>query len=140
MMKEEFEKLAGYEVTMDNYLKIIEPMYLATDLSKHEFVKMLNPKALAAPKVKTKNIKKMRVRNRSGQSTTPNGCYYYIQYVELVDIDIRTGKFIVKPLTDEELCKISSEGYDLNYNYEFDFDYLQCVDDQKKPIKLFWFE
>lgn len=70
MMKEEFEKLAGYEVTMDNYLKIIEPMYLATDLSKHEFVKMLNPKALAAPKVKTKNIKKMRVRNRSGQSTT----------------------------------------------------------------------
>ena len=42
MMKQEFEKIAGYEVSFEDYYGIIEPMYLATDLSKHEFVKTLN--------------------------------------------------------------------------------------------------
>ena len=41
-MKYEFEKLAGYEVTTRDYLDIIEPMYMATDLDKLEFVKCLD--------------------------------------------------------------------------------------------------
>ena len=41
-MKYEFEKLAGYEVTTRDYLDIIEPMYVATDLDKLEFVKCLD--------------------------------------------------------------------------------------------------
>lgn len=47
MMQHEFEKLAGYEVSHDDYHKIIEPMYMATDLSKHEFVKCLDKKRFA---------------------------------------------------------------------------------------------
>ena len=39
-MKYEFEKLAGYEVTTRDYLDIIEPMYMATDLDKSDFVKI----------------------------------------------------------------------------------------------------
>lgn len=136
MMKEEFERLAKIEVTHETYSKIIEPMYLATDLSKQEFVKLLNLKALAMPKVKTKNIKKMLIRDRSGYTKTPNGCWYHIRYVELMDIDIRTGKCIVKPLEDEDFQKLADEGYDLHLAYDYDFDYTQCVDIKKRPIIL----
>lgn len=136
MMKQEFERLAKIEVTDETYSKVIEPMYLATNLSKQDFIKVLNLKALAAPKVKEKNIKKMLVRDRSGYMKTPNGCYYHIEYVELVDVDIRTGKFIVKPLEDEDFQELVNEGKDLNLGYDYDFDYLNCIDTKKKPITL----
>lgn len=42
MMKYEFEKLAGYEVTTRDYLDIIEPMYMATNLDKSDFVRCLD--------------------------------------------------------------------------------------------------
>ena len=41
MMKHEFEALAGYEVSVSDYDNIIEPMYMATDLNKAEFVKVI---------------------------------------------------------------------------------------------------
>lgn len=34
MRKKEFEDLVGYEVSNEDYTKIIEPMYMATGLSK----------------------------------------------------------------------------------------------------------
>ena len=136
MMKSEFEKLAKIEVTDETYYKVIEPMYLATDIPKQEFVKLLNLKALAAPKVTVKDIKKMRIRSNSGDIKTPNGCYYYIEYVECIDVDIKTGKFIVKPLEDEDFEKLSREGKDLHYSTEYDFDYTRCIDTKKKPIIL----
>jgi len=136
MMWKEFEELAKIEVTFETYSKIIEPMYIAADLPKQDFIKLLNLKALAVPKVKEKNIKKMCVRDRSGYMKTPNGCWYHIEYVELVDVDIRTGKFIVKALDDEDFRKLSESGHDLNYSTDFDFDYTQCIDTKKKPIQL----
>lgn len=47
MMKHEFEALAGYEVSLDDYNNIIEPMYMATDLNKSDFVKCINKKRFA---------------------------------------------------------------------------------------------
>ena len=44
MMHQEFENIAGYEVSYDDYTNIIEPMYMATNLSKQEFVKCLDRK------------------------------------------------------------------------------------------------
>ena len=46
MMQHEFEALAGYEVTYEDYSKIIEPMYMAVpeSISKQEFVKMIDRK------------------------------------------------------------------------------------------------
>lgn len=41
MMKIEFEALAGYEVSVSDYDNIIEPMYMATNLNKAEFVKVI---------------------------------------------------------------------------------------------------
>lgn len=59
MMKCEFEKLAGYEVTIEDYEKIIEPMYMATDLSKEDFVKVIDKKRFAL-KTKEQLIRKMK--------------------------------------------------------------------------------
>ena len=47
MMKHEFERLAGYEVSAEDYNKIIEPMYMATDLSKEEFAKVVSKSRFA---------------------------------------------------------------------------------------------
>lgn len=44
MMWKEFENIAGYEVSYEDYTKVIEPMYMATDLSKQDFVKCLDRK------------------------------------------------------------------------------------------------
>ena len=63
MMKQEFERIAGYEVEEKTYTEIIEPMYNATTLSKADFVKVLNRAALEKVAEKKKNIKKMLVRN-----------------------------------------------------------------------------
>lgn len=44
MMWKEFEELAGYKVTYEDYNNVIEPMYMATNLSKQEFVKVIDRK------------------------------------------------------------------------------------------------
>lgn len=59
MMWNEFEEIAGYEVSYEDYTNIIEPMYNATNLSKQEFVKTLNKKAFALP-TKKEMIREMK--------------------------------------------------------------------------------
>ena len=49
MMKHEFEELAGYEVSFETYNNVIEPMYMAVNLSKKDFVKLIDRKAVALP-------------------------------------------------------------------------------------------
>lgn len=136
MMKHEFEEIAKREVT-DEQFEAIEKLYMSSTLNKQDFVKSIRPMLKTIPEPeKEKNIKKMCVRDRSGCRKTPNGCYYHIVYVELVDVDIKTGKFIVKALEDKDFEKLSREGKDLNLNTSFDFDYTQCLDTQHKEIEL----
>lgn len=61
MMHEEFETLAGYEVSHKTYHDIIEPMYMALPegITKQQFVKMLDKKAFALP-TKAQMVKAMR--------------------------------------------------------------------------------
>ena len=47
MTKEEFENLAGYEVSFEDYVTIIEPMYCAVNLNKQDFAKCLDKKRFA---------------------------------------------------------------------------------------------
>ena len=51
MMWKEFEEIAGYEVSFEDYNNIIEPMYMAIpeEISKQEFVKMLDKERFALP-------------------------------------------------------------------------------------------
>lgn len=96
MMKSEFENLAGRAVTNEQY-RAIETLYMSSNLEKAEFVKSIRTmlKSIPQPERK-KDIKRMVVRDKSGYRKTPNGCYYHIKYVELVDIDIKTGKYIIE--------------------------------------------
>lgn len=136
MMKHEFEALAKREVTAEQF-EAIEKLYMSSTLNQQDFVKSIRPMIKSIPETeKEKNIKKMCIRDRSGFMKTPNGCWYHIEYVELVDVDIKTGKFIVKALEDKDFEKLSSEGKDLNYSWGFDFDYTQCIDTQRREIKL----
>lgn len=59
MMKHEFEALAGYEVSWEDYNNIIEPMYTATNLTKQEFVKTISKKRFALKPLKI-YIKEMK--------------------------------------------------------------------------------
>lgn len=59
MMKHEFEQIAGYEVSFEDYTNIIEPMYTATNLTKQEFVKVIDRKRFALP---TKGEMKKQMR------------------------------------------------------------------------------
>lgn len=136
MMKHEFEALAKREVTEEQY-RAIEILYMSSTMNKQDFVKSIKGMLKTIPEPeKEKNIKKMCVRDRSGYRKTPNGCYYHIEYVELVDVDIRTGKYIVKALEDEDFRKLMKDGHDLNYNTEFDFDYTNCIDTNGNKIEL----
>lgn len=136
MMKNEFENLAGRTVTEEQY-RAIEILYMSSNLEKAEFVKSIMPSLKSIPQQeKVKDIKRMAVRDNSGCRKTPNGCYYHIKYVELVDLDIKTGKYIIKPLEQKDLEQLSQEGCSLYLSTGFDFDYEDCIDEKKKPIDL----
>ncbi len=51
MMWKEFERIAGYEVSREDYDNYIEPMYMAVGdgVTKAEFVKMVNKERFALP-------------------------------------------------------------------------------------------
>ena len=75
MMKHEFEQIAGYEVSMEDYNNIIEHMYMATNLSKEEFVKTLSKKRFALKPLKTM-VKEMKECAKSLKQT----CTHYTDY------------------------------------------------------------
>lgn len=114
MMKSEFENLAGRAVTDEQY-RAIEILYMSSNLEKAEFVKSMRPMLKNIPQPeKKKDIKRMVVRDHSGFRKTPNGCYYHIEYVELVDIDIKTGKYIIKPLEEKDFEQLAKDGHNLD--------------------------
>ena len=106
MMKHEFEELAGYKVSSEDYDRIIEPMYMATNLSKQDFVKCIDRKRFEQkPEVKLTPV------FLSDGAKTPNGCYYIgIWKMQIGEgkTDIRTGKttITVRETTSEEQRKI----------------------------------
>lgn len=91
MMKQEFERIAGYEVSTEDYNNIIEPMYTATSMSKQDFVKTLNKKQFEKkhePQIVKVGVKMM-----------PNGTWVTYD-AQLVKVDIKTGKTIVKRMSE----------------------------------------
>ncbi len=142
-MHSEFVKMSGLNISYKQYTEIVEPMYMAVEnMSKQDFIKFIAPSVKAlikeTAKPREKTIKKMLVRDNSGYTKTPNGCWYHIEYVELVDVDIRTGKFIIAPLEDEDFDRLRNDGCDLDLSTSYDFDYTDCMDQKRKPIELRW--
>jgi len=92
MMKYEFETITGIEVTDEMY-DVIEKMYIASDMDKRDFVKMLNLKAIAKPKEKT--------IVRIGVTRAFSGSIIGFE-AELLDIDIATGKAKIKRTSENK--------------------------------------
>lgn len=89
MMKFEFEKLAGYEVSTSDYIKIIEPMYMASSLSKEEFVKTISKKRFALKPIKSyiKEMKKLA-------SELKESCTHYTDYEKKEKLDSVIREYI----------------------------------------------
>ena len=138
MMKHEFEEIAGYEVSTEDYDNIIEPMYMATNMSKQDFVKTINRKRFEQKHTRKPHPVRMSVIDRSGCRMTPNRCWYHVEYVDLVEVRIKDGKYIVQPLPEETLREISRTN-DLNKSTGYEVDYLDCIDKKtRKPVELEW--
>ena len=75
-MKEEFETIAGYKVTGYDYRKIIEPMYMATSLSKEEFVKTINRKVFELTPEK-QDIENIRIYASELQQNAKNNGEFF---------------------------------------------------------------
>lgn len=73
MMKQEFEALAGYEISTEDYNNIIEPMYMATNMSKADFVKCIDKKRFALKPLKS-IVREMKKCAESLEDT----CTHYI--------------------------------------------------------------
>ncbi|MDO4295039.1 MAG: hypothetical protein Q4D90_02635 [bacterium] len=66
MTQQEFEKIAHTKVSCDVYHDVIEPMYMATPLSKEEFVKSLNLNRFDVY-LETKNMGRDRLLHKLAQ-------------------------------------------------------------------------
>lgn len=107
MMKLEFEKLAGYEVSDDDYNKIIEPMYMATYLTKEEFVNVIDKNRFAL-KTKEQLVRKMK---RLAEQIKAN-CEYYTDYEAIEKLNA---------LAEEYKERVLAYGYVINSKYTLEY-------------------
>lgn len=119
MMWAEFEEIAGYRVSYKDYSEIIEPMYVATNLSKQDFVKVINRKAFEIKK--QESVKPVFVGNGK---MTPNGCYYTGEWMMQIgepEADISTGKVTIRlrDMTDAEWQKHNTVDRWLSYYVDY---------------------
>lgn len=134
MMKEEFEQLVGRTFTSEQYYAIND-MYMTSSLDKETFARRIKPIVLTFPEVeRTKIIRKVNIPNAYGYTKTPNRCYYFIKYVELVDVDIASGKYVVKDLSEADIKKLKHSGVDIHYSSSYDFSYENCILSDKTPL------
>lgn len=109
MMKHEFEKLAKRSVT-DEQFRAIHELYMASDLDKYEFVKSVKGLLKTIPEEKTeRKILTISTVDNSWCEYTPNGCYIHTVKAELVDVDIKSGKFLLRKIPDS---------YELGYSVD----------------------
>lgn len=98
MMQYEFEELAKRRVTPEQY-RAIEALYTDSTLSKADFVKSIKGLLNSIPEpAEEKQIVRVSTTDRSGHEYTPNGAWIHTIKAELVDIDIATGKILLREI------------------------------------------
>lgn len=115
MMKHEFEKIAGYEVSWEDYTNIIEPMYNATDLDKFEFVKLLSKKRFDLGAKKKHLVKMMKVIARHLKET----CTHYTDF---------EAKEELEKLVEEYKNLIGAHGYIIHETEIWTCYYPRAID------------
>lgn len=108
MMKFEFEELAGYEVSNEDYDNIIEPMYMSVNLSKQEFVKVIDRK-------------RFEVKHQKSQEQ--------IELEESIKEEIKELKESIK-WHQEKI-----DAYKIFYELDGDQDWKDSIKNMRKSIK-----
>lgn len=90
MMHEEFMKIAGYEVSYEDYTNIIEPMYMATNLSKEDFIKVIDRKRFDIGAEKKRLLKKMKMIAKHLKDT----CTHYTDWEAQKELEATARKYI----------------------------------------------
>lgn len=112
MMKEEFEKIVGYEVSPEDYYKIIEPMYMAIDCNKKDFCKMLSKKRFALKPIST-----YKAEIRNCMRSLRLSCDHYTDYPT---IDRMHG------LCDDVKKRINAKDYMIENHTTLSHCYYPC--------------
>lgn len=117
MMKQEFEKLVGREVTVDQY-EMIETLYMQSTMEKEEFAKSIKKMVHSLPKPKfTGKVLVISIPDNSGYYRTPNGCWLHTVRAELVDVDIRNGKIKVRMIPNSYELKYTADLTDVQVEW-----------------------
>nr|DAR48725.1 MAG TPA: hypothetical protein [Bacteriophage sp.] len=103
MTKLEFENLAGYEVSNSDYIDIIEPMYMATNLSKDEFINVIDKKRFAL-KTKKQYIAEMKKIAKHLKDT----CDHYTDYEAINKLNA---------IAEEYKERLFAQGFLINSKY-----------------------
>ena len=111
MMKHEFEALAGYEVTAEDYNSIIEPMYMATDLTKEDFVKTINKKCFAV-KPLAKMVKEMKAQAKHLKET----CNHYTDYEGEDALEAVLAEYISRKYPGQDMGHFINRAYTISDN------------------------
>lgn len=115
MMKYEFEQIAGYEVTVEDYDNIIEPMYMALpNVSKQEFVKMIDKKRFAL-----KPLKKIEKEMKEIAKHLRETCTHYTDW---------EAKDRLAELAEEYQKRIGQTGFFINEEMRFTCYYPVSID------------
>lgn len=115
MMKYEFEQIAGYEVTVEDYDNIIEPMYMALpNVTKQEFVKMIDKKRFAL-----KPLKKIEKEMKEIAKHLNETCNHYTDY---------EAKDKLNELAQEITERIGAKGFIINEMLRWTCYYPVSVD------------
>ena len=104
MMKNEFERIAGRTVTVEQY-KAIETLYMESKLDKHDFVKSIRSMLKTIPEQTN------RERILVGVMAMPNGTWMNYE-AEIINANIKTGKIEVKRLSTNRCW--AETGFDIH--------------------------
>lgn len=129
MMWNEFMEIAGYEVSYETYTNVIEPMYMALpgNITKQEFVKMLDKKAFAL-KTKSELIKLMKKEAKYLAET----CGHYTDYESKQRLDKLAKEFATRFYGYDSI----SEANGVWYYFEEEYEYPEIMRGCKYPAKL----
>lgn len=126
MMHSEFCKISGQEVSYKVYKEKFEPMYTSLDIEKREFIKFMMPVIKEVAKQERIAREAEQRRNQklvfvSNGIKTPNLCYYLGDFFKMVGCDIRSGKVLVRELTDDEFKNEVAPCHSAYLNGVYDF-------------------
>jgi hypothetical protein len=116
MMREEFEQIAGYEVTWQDYTEIIEPMYMALPegISKQEFVKMIDKKRFAL-----KPLNKIEKEMKKIAEHLKETCNQFTDYDAIEKL---------RTLAQEYTDRIGAKGFNINEQIRWTCYYPVSID------------